>query len=427
MVKAAAVPDYEKDSRDIRRKRLSAGIRSFFAVVFALAALGAAAMLADLISYRRALTASAAGLSPRTDDLLNNVSGGLEITAIFSDDGSDDEDGGPEFSFADAKRLVSSIGAEKRANLRAEFIHIGADPAGAADALRKFPGAAPNSIVVACGGNVRVLDKLDLAESSVGGESAGFALPGEAALYRAVERVVNPKPAAAYFISGHGEYSPDDGNPVTGASSFGRMLENTGFTVSGFSFAGADSLPKDCRLLVIAGPRLMFSPLEVEIVSRYLDDGGRALILLDNARNVSLSPLLEHWNVKVEDFKQDFRSAKLTTSSYDDFHRITTNMCGIVSTWTAPCSVSGASSERENAASLSVSELVYVNAPDRTSVAVAVSRRGSGAAKSRSTRIVVCGDADILSNAVYNMKPEGNAVFLSRVVDWLTTSDQSSK
>ncbi len=426
MVKAAAVSQSEKDSRDIRRLRLSAGIRSFCAVAFAFIALAAAAVIADLMWYRRALSSSSGGLSPRTAELLNDANGNLEITAIFADDGSDASSDPSGFSFSDARRLMSAVerAVSGRPNQRAEFIHIGENPAGAADALRRHPGAIPNSIVVACGGNVQIVDALDLADQS---GAVGAMLPGEAALCRAVEHVAKPRSGAVYFVSGHGEYSVGDENPVTGASSFGHALEASGFTVHDFSPDGGELPPKNCRLLVVAGPRLMFSPLEVETISRYLANGGRALILLDNARNVSLSALLEHWNVKAEDIPGRRQSAVLKTSRYSESHEATAGLSGIVSVWTAPCGVSELSAEDGSAAS--VTELVYVKGPageGEKSVAVAVSAAGAGRAKSRSTRIVVCGDADILSNAVYDRKPEGNAVFLSRLVDWLVAPDKGS-
>jgi hypothetical protein len=61
-------------------------------------------------------------------------------------------------------------------------------------------------------------------------------------------------------------------------------------------------IPLDCNLLVIAGPRAEFQPLEVEKISQYLDQGGRLFAMFD-VRSVSfqlgLETNLAKWNVRV--------------------------------------------------------------------------------------------------------------------------------
>ena len=40
-------------------------------------------------------------------------------------------------------------------------------------------------------------------------------------------------------------------------------------------------IPSDCTMVVIAGPQNDYLPQEVDAIHKYLQDGGRALIMLD--------------------------------------------------------------------------------------------------------------------------------------------------
>jgi ABC-type uncharacterized transport system involved in gliding motility auxiliary subunit len=73
--------------------------------------------------------------------------------------------------------------------------------------------------------------------------------------------------------------------------------------------AGTVEVPKDCTVLVIGGPQLAYPPPVVTAIKNYVENGGRAVIMLDStlrlgrsepaAENPELAKVLEDWGVTV--------------------------------------------------------------------------------------------------------------------------------
>ena len=74
--------------------------------------------------------------------------------------------------------------------------------------------------------------------------------------------------------------------------------------------AGTVEIPKDCTVLVLAGPQLAYPPATVNAIKTYVESGGHALIMLDEtlrlgrsepaAENPDLLKVLEDWGVTVD-------------------------------------------------------------------------------------------------------------------------------
>ncbi|MFN7998986.1 MAG: GldG family protein [Bryobacteraceae bacterium] len=130
----------------------------------------------------------------------------------------------------------------------------------------------------------------------------------------------------ACFISGSGEHALDDSSG-SGFSSLKEALERNNYktrTVNLAQPAGAApaatttigqvsqakvEIPKDCTVLVAGGPKLAYSAAEVNAIKSYVENGGRALIMLDTpvrigsqegAENPDLAKLLTDWGVTPE-------------------------------------------------------------------------------------------------------------------------------
>ena len=59
------------------------------------------------------------------------------------------------------------------------------------------------------------------------------------------------------------EKSPSDVNPQKGYSEFRRIIEDKYLSVSTIDLSLTDSIPTDCNLFVIAGPRGTFQDREM--------------------------------------------------------------------------------------------------------------------------------------------------------------------
>jgi ABC-type uncharacterized transport system involved in gliding motility auxiliary subunit len=100
----------------------------------------------------------------------------------------------------------------------------------------------------------------------------------EGELINAIARLENPQAATVYFLTGHGEYSPDD----TGDKSYSRVkatLENRNYTVKTLNLLAANAVPEDAKLLVIAGPRDALSGAEVDLIRQFQEKGGSLIVL----------------------------------------------------------------------------------------------------------------------------------------------------
>ena len=109
-------------------------------------------------------------------------------------------------------------------------------------------------------------------------EVAGFR--GEQRFTRALLDLAGGERPRVLFTTGHGEISLDDRSD-TGLGQAQRILGDNNFDLEEWSSLGAPAVPEGTDLVVIAGPTSTFLPPELDLFSRYLDGGGRMLVLLD--------------------------------------------------------------------------------------------------------------------------------------------------
>ena len=105
--------------------------------------------------------------------------------------------------------------------------------------------------------------------------------PNESLLMGALLAVTRERERFVYFVSGHGERSPDDGDRKTGMSVAKRTLEDEQFAVRTLPLMRTESVPIDATVVVIAGPRKDYLPGELEQVQGYLSRGGNLLVMVD--------------------------------------------------------------------------------------------------------------------------------------------------
>jgi len=133
---------------------------------------------------------------------------------------------------------------------------------------------------------------------------------GEMAFNQALLIVTNPKPFNACFLTGHGEHSLQSGDQRLGYLKFALILAQNNIRVAPLSLLGANAVPMDCNLLIIAGPTTSIPETELEKIEKYLNEGGRLLALfnansLDETtgldRVIGLEKILAKWGVRVGD------------------------------------------------------------------------------------------------------------------------------
>jgi ABC-type uncharacterized transport system involved in gliding motility auxiliary subunit len=107
------------------------------------------------------------------------------------------------------------------------------------------------------------------------------------------------------FVSGSREHALD-GTDANGLSQFKTLLERDNYQAQAVTLLDKTEVPKDCNVLVIAGPQSDYTANEVTALKNYVTGGGRAMILLDPplnfareqiAENKALTDLLAGWGV----------------------------------------------------------------------------------------------------------------------------------
>jgi len=110
------------------------------------------------------------------------------------------------------------------------------------------------------------------------------------------------------FVTGSGEHQIDDSDR-NGYSRFKDLLGKDEYTSKSISLLQKAEVPGDCTVLVVAGPSSDYQQPEVDAIKKYVEEGGRALFLLDPplkfgrseiADNDALATLLQGWGVTLE-------------------------------------------------------------------------------------------------------------------------------
>jgi ABC-type uncharacterized transport system involved in gliding motility auxiliary subunit len=107
------------------------------------------------------------------------------------------------------------------------------------------------------------------------------------------------------FVGGSGEHQIDDSDR-SGYSRFKDLLGKENYQAKSIDLLQKAEVPNDCTVLVVGGPTRDYQQPEVAAIKKYVENGGRALLLLDPplrigrseiADNDALMSLLQSWGV----------------------------------------------------------------------------------------------------------------------------------
>jgi ABC-type uncharacterized transport system involved in gliding motility auxiliary subunit len=111
-------------------------------------------------------------------------------------------------------------------------------------------------------------------------------------------RLTRPSARVLCFVTGHGEHNPNDSNDRSGYSDVGKALEKDHFEIRTLDTIPHTGVPPECMVVILAGPTQDLLTGEAEQLSRYLDGGGRVLLMVDPNAPPSIVQLLARYNVK---------------------------------------------------------------------------------------------------------------------------------
>lgn len=115
---------------------------------------------------------------------------------------------------------------------------------------------------------------------TMGANQEQVTIASEQELTGALVRLINPEKNKVYFLTGHGEYSPDE----TGNQSYSlvkRTLEGKNYIVETLNLLATNQIPEDAKVIVIGGPRKALAPVEIELIGDYMNSGGGLIPMLE--------------------------------------------------------------------------------------------------------------------------------------------------
>lgn len=116
----------------------------------------------------------------------------------------------------------------------------------------------------------------------------------------AIQRMSRGGERLVVFLEGHGERQPLS-KESTGMSQLVANLQRNGFLVQPHNLVRTQSIPQNASFAVIAAPQQDFLPGEVEVLKKYLEQGGNLLWLQDPGGLHALQPLEELLGLQIFD------------------------------------------------------------------------------------------------------------------------------
>ncbi len=140
------------------------------------------------------------------------------------------------------------------------------------------------------------ISQLDTAVFESGGNTSRVTGPSEAELTSALIRVSKDQRKQIVFLEGHGErdFLSEERD---GYSLVREALVNQGYEVDTLMLLLESQIPKSTSVLIVAGPQQTITLAEQKRIAAYVEQGGRALFLIDPETSLGLNHLFNQWGV----------------------------------------------------------------------------------------------------------------------------------
>ena len=280
----------------------------------------------------------------------------------------------------------------------------------------------------------------------------------------ALLRLMRRRELVVCFATGHGEYDIDNfefhthfegaqshnhdasGLAVVQMEQHGigrlrRALEKLGLVARKVSFATGQPIPDDCTVLIEANPRTRYSPGESEVLRRYLEHGGSAMVLIepDYVLDESIAALLGRAGVRigngviVDPKDHYFTDEQMIAVSRYGAHPVTRGLS--LSFYPGARPLEKVTVPDVNVVPLAVSSAEsYIisdrlaNRPDPeagppASRILALASEGRISETAKPYRLIVTGDADFVSNSFFPYL--GNSDVVLAGIAWLAREEKA--
>jgi len=140
--------------------------------------------------------------------------------------------------------------------------------------------------------------RMDQVIVSSGGHNETLSGTAEQDITNALIKVTRDTVKTICFVEGHGEKSTSS-SEADGLANLDRNLKAQGDETKTVNLVSAGDVPAECSVLVLAGPKQSLFPQESQMIGKFLDTGGRALLLLDPETDPKLDNVFQSWNISL--------------------------------------------------------------------------------------------------------------------------------
>lgn len=241
-------------------------------------------------------------LSEQTQQVLRNLKQPVKATAFYSASNPRQE----------AKDRLDEYARSSDGKFTYEFV----DPFDKPDLARQLAVTRDGGIVFAAGSKKQ--EAISTSESDFTG---------------AILKVIADVPRVVYFVAGHKERDPNESGD-NGYSTVRAWIEKDNYSIGTLSLLITPTIPVSATVVVVAGPQSALADSETKVLSDYMDQGGRLMLLGDPSDPVALGDALVKWGVKFEnnevvDPMQFFQTPVIPAVSQYPFSTITQKMNGL--------------------------------------------------------------------------------------------------
>ncbi len=254
--------------KKISKRSLQYGANTALSVAVVFGILVLLSFITDQHHIRADLTAKGLySLSEQTKSVLNDLNKEVKIWAFYK---KSDE--------MRAQDLLEQYGYRSHF-IKYEFV----DPNQKPQLARQYGITQYNTVVVECGNKRETITDLN-----------------ETNLTNAIIKVSRDLDKVVYFTVGHGERDIEDSGP-RGYKIAADGIRKENYQVKTLNLAEKKSIPEDCSVLIIASPKSDFFSFELDTIKKYIDNGGKLMVLLDPEWKPALVKFLENYKIKVGD------------------------------------------------------------------------------------------------------------------------------
>jgi len=240
-------------------------------------------------------------LSEKTGNVLHNLKDEVKVVVFMT----------PASALYDqVHELLSRYGAASD-KIKVEYIDPDKEPLKTKQLAQQYGISAANTVVFAVGDRTKYVSSDQMAEYDYSGLRMGQqptvkSFKGEEMFTSAILSLVAPTVPKVYFVTGHGEASLAAAERGRTINTLKEALKRENVTTADTSLLSG-KVPEDADVLAILGPTAPFAANEIEVLSSWLEAGGRLVVCLDpligrdgTMKSTRLEPLLKDHGVAVQ-------------------------------------------------------------------------------------------------------------------------------